>query len=265
MSITGPEDGDPCKPGVAVVDMITGLYASNGILGSLLQRSQKNSQSEKFVKVDVDLMASQISILTNIALNYLNFGRVTPRRGTAHDSIVPYQSFGCKKKPGSDKIDYITVIAGSDVMFKKLITILFGADDKTRKRGEEILNDPKFKTNADRVANRTEIVSIIQDIFYTRHRDEWITLLSESGLPFGPVNTIDEVFQDKEIHDRSVIQLDNGFKLLRNAVRYKPESLLRQEITEPPFIGQHTDDLLKELLQLSQEEINKMREDKVIY
>lgn len=264
LSITGDEDGDPVRPGVAVVDMITGLYASNGILASLFKTRGKQPSKEKHTKVEVDLVSTQVSILINVALNYLNFGHVTPRRGTAHDSIVPYQSFGCKKKAASGKTDYITVIAGSDAMFKKLINILF-QDDDWKETGQRILNDPKYKTNADRVANRVEIVSIIQDVFNTKTRDEWIPLLSGSGLPFGPVNTIDEVFQDKEIYDRSVIQLDSGFKLLRNAVTFKPPSMLRQEIREPPLIGQHTDSVLTELLNLSSREIQRLRSAQVIF
>jgi succinate--hydroxymethylglutarate CoA-transferase len=263
LSLTGPENGDPCRPGVAVVDMITGLYASNGILASLVRRGEK-SRKEKHTKVEVDLLSSQISILINVALNFLNYGHTTPRRGTAHDSIVPYQSFGCKPRAGTDKIDYITVIAGSDKMFHKLITILF-REEEWKERGRHILEDPKFKTNADRVKNRVELITIIQDVFNTKVREEWMTLLSDSGLPFGAVNTVDEVFQDKEVHDRSILTLDSGFKLLKNAVRFEPPSMMRQEVIQPPLIGQDTDTVFRELLNMSRMEIEKLRSDQVIF
>lgn len=264
LSVTGPEDGEPCRPGVPVVDIITGLYASNAILSAIIHQ-RKPGSSREAVRIEVDLISSQISILINLALDYLNFGVVTPRRGSAHGSIVPYQALACKKV--TENTDWITIGAGSDVQFHKLIETLFA--DETEKC-QEILQDSRFTHNCDRVEHRNELIGLIQQQFRTKTQKEWLKLFEGKGFAFGPVNRIDQVFSDERIMQQNVMQVkdnDLTIKLLKNAVTFICESnnLFRKDVIPPPQgIGQDTDHVLRTILDLSEDEINRLKGGNII-
>ena len=264
LSVTGPEDGEPCRPGVPVVDIVSGLYASNAILSAIINQRKWGSKAEA-VKIEVDLISSQISMLINLALNYLNFGLVTPRRGSAHDSIVPYQAFACKKV--GPETDWITIGAGSDPIFHKLIRTIF-ADDAAK--GEEILNDDRFAHNSDRVEHRSELIGLIQTEFRKKSQEKWLQRFEGQGFSFGPVNRLDQVFTDPRILQRNVMQItdnEQSIKLLKNAVRFISESddFFRPDVLFPAQrVGQDTSYVLQTLLDLSQQEIQKLKDTKVI-
>jgi len=261
LSLTGPEDGPPCKPGVPVVDMVTGLYASNGILAALLEKT-RNPSDTKSIKIDADLISSQVSILIYAAVNFLNLGVVATRRGTAHESVVPYQSFACKRAADDQEVDYITVGSGNDKMFVRLIEILFAdfPEDK-----EDILTSQKFKTAASRVEHRTELVSRIQKVFSTKTKEEWIARLEGSGLPFGPVNRIDQVFEDEIIKSRTTIDVE-GVQLLRSALRFFPPTMMGNVSHRfpPKKIGQDTDHILSTMLGMGEREIAILKKRGVV-
>ncbi|HVA88904.1 MAG TPA: CoA transferase, partial [Chloroflexota bacterium] len=171
MSITGEAEGEPMRLGVAVVDVVAALYGAVGVLGALAAREQTGRGQ----RVDISLLESGVAMLVNIAGNYLNSGTPPTRHGNAHANIVPYQTFRAAN-------GYIALAIGNDGQFAKLCDLL-GAP--------ELAADPRYATNQARVANRSELVPILQD-YFTRHTaGHWTDLLIGASLPCGPINTVD--------------------------------------------------------------------------
>lgn len=173
MSITGPRDGEPCKVGVAVTDMATGLYAHGAIIAALLQRVKTN----KGQWIQCNLLSTQVASLANIGSNYLNAGKEASRWGTAHESIVPYEAFPTKD-------GYISVGAGSDAQFSALVKMMDLLELET---------DAKFKTNVDRIKNRVELIKILRNEFGKKTSDEWSEIFKDAPFPNGRINTIGQV------------------------------------------------------------------------
>ncbi|XP_044149639.1 succinate--hydroxymethylglutarate CoA-transferase isoform X2 [Bufo gargarizans] len=178
MHITGPEDGDPVRPGVAMTDLATGLFAHGAIMAGLLQRAKTG----KGMHIDCNLLSSQVACLTHIAANFLNRGIEAKRWGTAHGSIVPYQSF--KAKDG-----YLVIGAGNDQQFSTVCRIT----DLS-----ELINDPRFKTNKLRVQHRKELLQVLTSRFSEKTTAEWLELFEGSGIPYGPINSIKQVFSEPQ-------------------------------------------------------------------
>ncbi|KAG8901945.1 hypothetical protein FRB99_005000 [Tulasnella sp. 403] len=162
MHITGEPDRPPCKVGVAVTDISTGLYAHGSILAALLSRQQTG----KGLWIDCNLFETQIAGLANIASNYLIAGKEAARHGTAHPSIVPYQVFPCKD-------GFLMIGAGNDKQFRVLATKIFNRP--------ELQTDPRFVNNAARVANRQVLVDTITDILMEHDRDYWLERFTGQG------------------------------------------------------------------------------------
>jgi succinate--hydroxymethylglutarate CoA-transferase len=171
--ITGPEDGAPCKPGVAMTDIATGLYAHGAILAALLNRTHTG----KGQKIDCNLLSTQIACLINLGSNYLNVGIEAKRWGTAHASIVPYESF-----PTSD--GYITVGTGSNGKFLDLCS---------RLKIPDVAQDLKYETNALRVQNRSELINKLRNIFSKKTSEDWMKIFEGATFPCGPVNNLSRV------------------------------------------------------------------------
>ncbi|KAI0365702.1 CAIB/BAIF family enzyme [Pilatotrama ljubarskyi] len=247
MHITGEPDGPPCKVGVAVTDIATGLYAHGAIMAALLSR-QRTGQG---VWIDCNLFESQLAGLANIASNYLIAGQQGSRHGTAHPSIVPYQVFPCKD-------GFIMIGAGNDKQFK-----LFA--EKILERSD-LPTDPRFSTNKARVANRKELVSLITDTLQKEGRDHWIEKLTGLGVPFGPINDIGQTFTHPQVAARQMVTdvehpRAGKIKLVSPAVTYNGK---RMPIARPPpYLSQHTREVLTEL-GYSGEEIERLREKKII-
>lgn len=173
LHITGPRDGPPCKVGVAMTDLATGLYAHGAIMAALLQRSRTN----KGQWIQCNLLSTQIASLINIASNYLNGGKDAARLGSEHESIVPYEVFPTKD-------GYITVGAGSDLQFIDLVK---------RLQLPEVACDVKFKDNTARVKHRVELLPILRNMFKTKTNQQWSLIFESASFPYGAVNTIREV------------------------------------------------------------------------
>nr|XP_033494242.1 succinate--hydroxymethylglutarate CoA-transferase isoform X5 [Epinephelus lanceolatus] len=180
MHITGPEDGEPVRPGVAMTDLATGLYAHGAIMAALLQR-QKTGRG---VHIDCNLLSSQVSCLSHIAANYLNAGKEARRWGTAHESIVPYQGF--KTKDG-----HIVMAAGNNKQFVKVCQVL---------QLMELTDEPKYKTNKLRVQNRQQLLHTLSQRFLQEKTADWLKRFEGSGVPVGPINSIQDVFSDSQQH-----------------------------------------------------------------
>ncbi|RZF38544.1 hypothetical protein LSTR_LSTR006139 [Laodelphax striatellus] len=241
LHITGPQNGDPCKPGVALTDIATGLYAHGAIMAALLQRMKTG----KGQKIDCDLLSTQISCLINVASNYLNAGLEGNRYGTAHPSIVPYESFPTVN-------GYLTVGAGSNQQFKSLCQVL---------NLEHLALEERYSSNSARVKNRSSLIQELRRKFATKTTEEWMSVLEGCPFPFGPVNTVSQVFNDehvKEIELVKRISLEGGseVRVVGPAVKFShSENRVR---LPPPALGQHTNHVLKDLLNYSDQKISML-------
>jgi crotonobetainyl-CoA:carnitine CoA-transferase CaiB-like acyl-CoA transferase len=185
MSITGESDGEPMKVGVALVDVMTGLYASNGILAAL----QRRERTGRGGYVDVALFDVQLATLANQASNYLASGRSPARRGNAHPNIVPYQSFRCEDGE-------IAVAVGSDRQFQSLCVVLGALD---------LAADPAFATNPLRVVNRERLISLLAERFEIMPRDLLLDQFRKTGVPAGPVNDIATALSGDIVTERNLV------------------------------------------------------------
>ncbi|XP_035268202.1 succinate--hydroxymethylglutarate CoA-transferase isoform X1 [Anguilla anguilla] len=241
MHITGPEGGEPVRPGVAMTDLATGLYTHGAIMAALLQR-QKTGRG---LHIDCNLLSSQVACLTHIAANYLNAGKEARRWGTAHESIVPYQGF--KTKDG-----YLIVAAGNDQQFVKVCKVL---------NLNNLAEDPKYKTNKLRVQNRKELLQILSERFSEKSTGDWLGKFEETGVPCGPINSIQQVFSDPQVLHNCLIQemvhpTAGKIAVPGPAVRFS--SFKSRKPSSPPLIGQHTVQVLRNTLNYSDEAINKL-------
>ncbi|XP_048807214.1 succinate--hydroxymethylglutarate CoA-transferase isoform X3 [Lagopus muta] len=188
--ITGHEGGEPVRVGVAMTDLATGLYTCGAIMAGLLQKHKTG----KGMHIDCNLLSSQVACLTYVAANYLNCKIDAKRWGTAHGSIVPYQAF--KTKDG-----YIVLAAGNDQQFVTVCQIL---------NLPEVIKDSKYKTNELRVQNRKELIDILSTRLSEKTTVEWLQLFEGSGVPYGPINNIQQVFSEPQVlHNGLVMEMDH--------------------------------------------------------
>ncbi|XP_028424729.1 succinyl-CoA:glutarate CoA-transferase isoform X2 [Perca flavescens] len=246
MHITGPEDGEPVRPGVAMTDLATGLYAHGAIMAALLQLHRTGG-----VHIDCNLLSSQVSCLTHIAANYLNSGKEAKRWGTAHESIVPYQGF--RTKDG-----HIVVAAGNDKQFVKVCQVL---------QLMELTDDPKYKTNKLRVQHRKQLLHTLSQRFLEEQTADWLRRFEGSGVPVGPINSIQEVFSDPQVKHNGLIQKMNhptagSIVVPGPAVRFS--SFPPAEPAPPPLIGQHTVQVLRHTLSYSDDIIQSLLESEAV-
>ncbi|XP_069140214.1 succinate--hydroxymethylglutarate CoA-transferase-like [Argopecten irradians] len=247
LHITGPRDGEPCKVGVAMTDLSTGLYAHGAIMAAILQR-QRTGQGQH---IDCDLVSTQVASLVNLGSNYLNAGQEAQRYGTAHQSIVPYQSFQTCD-------GYIMVGGCNNQQFTSLCQML---------ELGHLSCDPKFNSNQSRVENREELLAVLSDKFQTKTTEDWLAVFEGSGLPYGPINNMEQVFSDPQVlHNQMVQTMDHPtagqIRLPGPAVRYSQYS--QPQATAPPTLGQHTDVVLQSMLGLSHVTLKDLREHGVI-
>ena len=248
ISITGEPDRPPSKVPVAINDIMTGMYTAVALLSALRHRDATGEGQQ----VDVGLLDVQVSWLANVASNYLVGGKMPRRLGTAHPNSVPYQVF-----PTGD--GFIIIAANNDGQFERFC----------RAAGTpELLEDPDFASNALRVRNRDRLISMIEAVTRTRGTDAWMEALESAGVPCAPVNTIDRVFADPQVEARGM-QIRMPHPLAGEDVPLvgSPIRLSRTPVSyrrAPPTLGQHTDEVLAEVLALSEGERAALREDGVI-
>jgi formyl-CoA transferase len=242
MWITGEKDGDPCKVGVAITDVVTGVYASGAITASLLWRER----SGKGQYIDCSLLDVQASVLANIASNYLVAGKEATRWGTAHESIVPYQVFHTKDRP-------IAIGVANQKLWVKFCKV-------TGK--EEWIDDPRFASNPKRVENRELIIALVAEVMAQKTCDEWMELLVNASIPCGPVNDMEHLFADPQVlHRDMVVEVPHptigALRLGGIPVKYsQTPGTVR---FPPPLLGEHTDEILTEVLGYSPEKIETLR------
>lgn len=227
MSITGTKQSGPQKVGVAIVDVITGLYAAVGIQAALLERKQ----SGKGQKLDLSLYDAAVSSLINIGSNYLISGNIPERLGNEHANIVPYQTFITKDGE-------MVIAVGNDQQFEKLCEII---------GMPKLADDPKFATNPNRVKHRSELIPILQKAFLEKETAAWKEKCEENNIPCGPIQNLAEVHQDPQLNHRHMfvdfdhptagpIQvIGSPLKLSRTPVTYRHY---------PPDHGEHNEEIL---------------------
>ena len=248
MGVTGEDSRPPVKVGVSIADLSAGLYAAIAILSAIIAREK----SGKGQWIDISLLDSAVSLLTHVAANYFATGVSPKRMGSAHPNIAPYQCF----KAADEK--YLVLAVGNDEIWKRFCHAI-GL--------ERLIHDPEFATNEKRVQNRERLVSLLNEIFLTKRRDEWIRILLESDVPCGPLNTVDEVFEDPQILERNMlieIKHPKVDKIKQIGIPIKFSETQLQVRSPPPLLGQHTEEVLKNLLNMSTHEINRLKEKGVI-
>lgn len=249
MSITGEEGGPPMKVGVAIVDITAGLFTCSAVLAALHYR-EKTGVGQR---IDIALLDSQVAWLVNQASNYLVSRNVPQRMGNAHPNIVPYETF--KARDGI----YIALAVGNDYQWRKFCNLA---------KLEHLADDPRYATNPKRVENRKELISLLQDVFSQKESQEWLRLLNEAEIPNGPINSIDRVFADPQVLARDMLVemkhptigpfrvVGSPMKLSETPVQYK---------TPPPLLGEHTEEILRDVLGYDEGEIARLKEEKVIW
>lgn len=248
MSLTGPADGMPHKIGVAYCDLLTGLYALNGILAALYHR-EKTGQGQF---IDIALLDSQVATLSNAGQYYLTSGKVTPRMGNAHPTIVPYEAF--RAQDGD-----IILAVGNDKQFAEFCAFAGRSD---------LAADAKFATNANRVRNRAEIVPVVAQIIAQHSQKYWIENLEKRGVPCGPVNTLDKVFGDPQVQARGMVTemahdaSPTPVKLIASPLRFSATPVSYRHA--PPMLGANTDEILADELKMTPDEILNLRHKGVV-
>lgn len=246
MSITGEPDGEPMKVGVAICDVLTALYTVIAIEAALIRRNKTG----KGAMIDNSLLEATLASLVNVANNYLVGGVIPKRYGNAHPNIVPYQVFKASN-------DYLIIGVGNEDQWKRFCKVI---------EKEDLANDDRFETNAKRLENRHILIPILEEIIAKKPASYWLEKLEEAHIPAGPINTVDKAFADEQVIARDFVQeIDHPtagkIKLMKNPIHFGDIEL--DIYRHPPLLGEHTEEILKEL-GYSNAEIKNFREKGVI-
>jgi crotonobetainyl-CoA:carnitine CoA-transferase CaiB-like acyl-CoA transferase len=251
MSITGEPDsvagGGPEKVGVAVTDLMAGMYATTGILAALMEREKSGLGQH----LDIALLDCQLAMLANQSMNYLTTGNAPKRMGNAHPNIVPYQTFAA-----SD--GHVIIACGNDSQFRALCTAM---------NVPELAIDSRFATNSGRSVNRVELLPQLAAVFATRTRNAWVAALEACGVPCGPINDIEQAFGSEQAVYRGAAReiahpvagvaptVASPLRLSATPVEYNQA---------PPMLGEHTNAVLRDVLGLDAARIDALRKAGVI-
>ncbi len=247
MSITGPAEGNPQRAGVAIADISTGMFATSAVLAGLYARERTGEGQ----RIDMALLDSQIALLTYVASNYFVSGEIPERHGNAHPNIVPYQSFSARDRQ-------FAFAAGNDSQWEKFCRAV---------ERPQWVRDKRFRTNSARLLNRDLVVATLNDLFGTRDAAHWLGLCEQIGLPAGLINNIDSVFADPQVQSREMQvtaqhSKDGRVQLLNSPLHIPttPVSIRRA----PPTLGEHTQEILEELLGYDRTRVSALRQEGVV-
>ena len=245
MSITGERDdlpgGGPQKVGVAVADITTGMYSTVAILAALAHRNETGEGQY----IDMALLDVQVAMLANMNMNYLVSGKVPRRQGNAHANIVPYQVFSAADGE-------LVLAVGNDSQFAKFCELA----------GSTLAQDPRFRKNADRVRHRDVLIPLLGTLLKQRKVGEWVNLLEPIGVPVGPINDLQQVFEHPQVRSRGM-KLDvphptgGSVPLVANPIKMSLTPVV--QAVAPPTLGQHTREVLQEQLGISQEDFERLQ------
>ena len=232
LHITGERERGPVRPGIGLTDMSTGLYMHGAIMAALYARERTGEGQ----RIDGSLFETQVALLSNVALSWLNLGIEAERWGAQHPSIVPYDAFKTKDL-------HFVCGATNDKQFAKLVDIL----------GQpELAQDERFSTNGDRVTNRDVLSPILSELFASKSTEEWVVAFEGSGLPYAPINTMERVFDHPQTEARDMVtQVDlpaaasGQIKLLGPAIKFSDTKATIRSV--PPLHGEHTNEVLRDM------------------
>lgn len=242
MSITGERDelpgGGPQKAGVAVADLMTGMYSAVAILAALLERGRSGEGQH----IDMALLDCQVAMLANQNMNYLTTGQAPHRAGNAHQNLVPYQVFAAQD-------GHLIVAVGNDTQFQAYCRVI----------GQPALSaDRRFARNEGRVIHREVLIPILAEAMKRRSRDEWLLALEQAGVPAGPINTLEQVYQNPQVKARGLLQMVPHPVAGHVPTVASPMRLSASPQTThrgPPLLGEHTAMILRERLGMSEDEV----------
>ena len=252
MSITGERDdlgGGPQKVGVAVADLFTGMYATVAILAAL-RHAERTGEGQY---IDMALLDTQTAMLANLGANYLVSDKVPGRAGNAHQNIVPYQVFEVAPKADGGK-DFLILAVGNDSQYTKFCQVA---------GRPELAADPRYLKNRDRVLHRAELVPILEEVMKTRSKADWLSALEAAKVPCGAINNLAEVFADPHIAARGMVThwkhpLKNDLRLVASPLKLE-KTPVRTDLP-PPLLGQHTEEVLADLLGYQADKITSLRD-----
>jgi formyl-CoA transferase len=242
MSVTGERDdlpgGGPQKAGIAISDLMTGMYACTAILAAIAQRELSGAGQY----IDVSLLDAQVAMMAVMNMNYLVSGTPPDRAGNAHQNIVPYQVFACAD-------GHLILAVGNDAQFARFCEIA----GKT-----EWARDPRFAANAERVKRRDVLVPLIEAVMHSRTQGEWLAALEAVGVPCGPINRLDQVFADPQVRARGMRfdlphRLSGTVPQVGNPLHFSATPVAYTQA--PPLLGEHTSAVLSQRLGLSAESL----------
>jgi formyl-CoA transferase len=241
MSLTGEPDGAPQKLGVAFADLMTGMYSTTAILAALVHRDKTGEGQH----IDMALLDAQVAALANMGTNYFVSGRPPKRMGNAHANLVPYQVFPCADGD-------IVIAAGNDNQFQRLCKALGVTDWAV---------DPRFRTNPDRIRNRHVLIPLLEELTRVLPMADCIARLQATGTPCGPINNLAQVFEDPQVQHRGLkIEVEHPvagrIPLVRSPAIFSATPS-RYDLP-PPLLGQHTDEVLREVLGKSEAEVDAL-------
>jgi crotonobetainyl-CoA:carnitine CoA-transferase CaiB-like acyl-CoA transferase len=264
MSVTGERDGlvdadgrpvaaGPQKVGVAVADLFTGMYATVAILAAL-RHAERTGEGQY---LDMALLDAEVAMLANLGANYLVSGKVPGRAGNAHLNIVPYQVFEVAPAADGGK-DHLILAVGNDSQYARFCEIAGRPD---------LAADPRFAKNQDRVRNRGLLVPMLEPIMKTRGKSEWLAALEAANVPCGAINSIAEVFADPQVNQRGMVTqwrhpLQPALRLVSSPMKLSATPV--RSHLPPPLLGEHTEEVLRELLDCSDEQLAQLKNSRVL-
>lgn len=247
MGITGPEEGPPSRVGVPIIDITAGMFASTAILAALRNRDMTG----KGQLVDISLLDASAALLANVASNYLTGGMPHRRLGNAHPNIAPYEAFRARDR-------WFVMGAANEKQWNKLCEVI---------EKPELQDDVRFITNTDRVANRAALSEKLNDLFSTQNADDWLANFREAGLPCGPINAIPDVFSHPQAEARDLslnVEHATAGKVTVTGFPYKFSQTPAEIHHPPPLLGEHTQEVLTDLLECSPEDVRRYQQEGTI-
>ena len=243
MSVTGEPDGAPMRVGVAIVDLVTGLYSAVAILGAL----QSRMRSGKGQRVDLSLLESCLSVMPNLTAGYLMAGEKPVRLGNGHPNTVPYKGF-----PTRD--GNLTLAVGNDGQWQRLCKAM---------GHPEFADDPRYAENRARIARRSEVEELVSGWFRERNTDEWVKLLADAEVPCGPIHTIDRILSDSQIEALGLLKTlvhptSGALRVVGAPFHFSADDT--EPYLPPPRLGEHTGAVLKELLSLNDADLRELEQ-----
>jgi glutaryl-CoA transferase len=256
MSVTGERDdrgGGPQKVGVAVADLFTGMYATVAILAAL-RHAERTGEGQY---IDMALLDTQVAMLANLGANYLVNGVAPGRAGNAHQNIVPYQVFEVAPAPDGSR-DHMILAVGNDTQYAKFCAVA---------GRPELATDARFAKNRDRVRNRAVLVPLLEQVMKSRAKPQWLAALEAAKVPCGAINNLAEVFDDPQVRQRDMVTswrhpLQADLRLVASPMKLTATPV--RQAMPPPMLGQHTEEVLRELLHCPDDRLHELKKGKVI-